>query len=102
MYFNPQDIQLNYFICCKCRTKANKNINNQRSKTNPFNFIKVSGKSNNNDEDSIDSLHESFLLNKINETHDPNDSETDYKTDSADARHKTDKQVKLYKACSSH
>jgi hypothetical protein len=87
MYFNPQDIQLNDFICCKCRTKETKNINNQRSNTNPLNFIKVSGKSNNNDEDSIDSFHESFLLNNINETHDSNDSETDYKTISADSRH---------------
>ena len=94
-YFNTQDIQINDFICCTCRTKANKKNNI------PLNISKSSEEFDNNDEASINGINESPLIKTFNELDNSNDK--DDQNDAATMmEHEVRRQVELYKACSTH
>jgi hypothetical protein len=60
-YFKTQDIQINDFIFCTSRTKANKKNNI------PLNISKSSEEFDNNDEASTDGINESPLIKNFNE-----------------------------------
>jgi hypothetical protein len=94
-YFKTQDIQINDFICCTCRTKAKKNNNI------PLNISRSSKEFDNNDEASTDGINESSLIKNFNELDNSNDKD-DLNDAATIMAHEVRRQVELYKACSTH
>ncbi len=95
LIFTTQDIQINDFICCTCRTKANKKNNI------PLNISKSSEEFDNKDEASTDGINESALIKNFNELDNSNDKD-DLNDAATIMAHEVRRLVELYKACSTH